>query len=297
MTEPPSDGVPTDPSGFPPEGSVPLESGGAAPPVARATAPPRPDRVVPTWVDPVAAQAAEAVGGPWGRHAVTGRALFWTPLRVCLLFTTLVLALAWVKQAPCASGDWTGFVQYTHFCYSDTVPLFGLHGLDTGQVPYLDSDVEYPVLTGAFMAASAGLGRVYDGAAAAVGLLPDVPPVQSYYVATCLLLSFIATVVLNLIVRRSGVAGSRRRSVPTGTRPWSTRGDADGTGSALHFLERRGWRRACPHPVGGPAVPPDIYGRRVLSANPPELLAGRTWYTPVTGMPLTAGGARAKRGE
>ena len=45
---------------------------------------------------------------------------------------TLVLALAWIKQAPCADGDWTGSVQYTHFCYSDTVPLFGLHGLDTG---------------------------------------------------------------------------------------------------------------------------------------------------------------------
>ena len=66
---------------------------------------------------------------------MTGRALFWTPLRVCLLFTTLVLALAWIKQAPCASGDWTGFVQYTHFCYSDTVPLFGLHGLAAATSP------------------------------------------------------------------------------------------------------------------------------------------------------------------
>src|SRR3712207_8928120 len=58
----------------------------------------RPDRVVPSWSDPVVAQASEAVGGPWGRFAVTGRALFWTPLRVCLLFATVVLALAWVKQ-------------------------------------------------------------------------------------------------------------------------------------------------------------------------------------------------------
>ena len=85
------------------------------------------------------AQASEAVGGPWGRHAVTGRALFWTPLRVCLLFTTLVLALAWIKQAPCAAGDWSGSLQYTHFCYSDAVPLFGCYGLDDGDVPYLDS--------------------------------------------------------------------------------------------------------------------------------------------------------------
>jgi len=160
--------------------------------------------VIPSWSDPVVAQASEAVGGPWGRHAVTGRALFWTPLRVCLLFTTAVLALAWAKQAPCSDGNWAGFVQYTHFCYSDTVPLFGLHHLDTGAVPYLDSGVEYPVLTGAFMALAALAGRAYDGAADAVGLLPDVPPVQSYYVVTCLLLSLCALLTTRAVLGMSG---------------------------------------------------------------------------------------------
>lgn len=173
-------------------------------PTAPAAAPPRPDRLVPTWVDGVAAQASELVGGPWGRHGVTGRALFWTPLRVCLLFTTLVLALAWIKQAPCASGDWTGFVQYTHFCYSDTVPLFGLHGLADGDLPYLDSPVEYPVLTGGFMAAAAAVARAYDGAARSVALLPDVPPVQSYYVVTALLLSVCALLVTRSVLGLSG---------------------------------------------------------------------------------------------
>ncbi|WP_448641700.1 glycosyltransferase family 87 protein [Geodermatophilus sp. URMC 63] len=171
----------------------------ALPPAGRG-----PDRVVPTWVDPVAAQASEAVGGPWGRHAVTGRALFWTPLRVCLLFTTAVLALAWLKQSPCADGDWAGSVQYTHFCYSDTVPLFGIHGLDSGALPYLDSAVEYPVLTGAFMALAATLGRAYDDLAAAAGLLPQVPPVQAYYVATCLLLSLCALVTARAVLGASG---------------------------------------------------------------------------------------------
>ena len=170
--------------------------------------PARPDRVVPTWVDPVAAQASEAVGGPWGRHAVTGRALFWTPLRICLLFTTLVLALAWMKQAPCASGDWSGSRQYTHFCYSDEVPLYGIYGLDHGAVPYLDSRVEYPVLTGGFIGLAAAAGRVYDGAARALALLPDLPPVESYTVLTCLLLSVCA-----LLVTR-GVLGL------SGRRPW-----------------------------------------------------------------------------
>jgi uncharacterized membrane protein len=199
VTQPPPDGLSTDPSGSIPEGSVASRAG-----FFRRPAPAGPDRVVPTWVDPVAVQASEAVGGPWGRHAVTGRALFWTPLRICLLFTTLVLALAWVKQAPCASGNWTGHLQYTHFCYSDTVPLYGLHELDTGAMPYLDSPVEYPVLTGGFMAVAAAIGRAYDGAVSAFGLLPDIPAVQSYYVVTCLLLSFCALVVTRAVLGLSG---------------------------------------------------------------------------------------------
>jgi uncharacterized membrane protein len=152
----------------------------------------------------VAAQASEAVGGPWGRYAVTGRALFWTPLRVCLLFTTLVLALAWIKQEPCADGDWSGSRQYTHFCYSDAVPLFGAYGLDTGAQPYLDAKVEYPVLTGGLMALAAAVGRVYDGASAAFGLLPDMPAVESYYVVTCLLLSLLGLLVARAVLGLSG---------------------------------------------------------------------------------------------
>ncbi|MFW3172929.1 glycosyltransferase family 87 protein [Geodermatophilus sp. CPCC 206100] len=187
--------------------SVPADQPAGGPSASAGVALPdaaRPDRVVPTWTDPVAAQASEAVGGPWGRHAVIGRALFWTPLRVCLLFTTSVLAVAWVKQAPCSDGNWAGSVQYTHLCYSDTVPLFGLHGLDTLAVPYLDSAVEYPVLIGALMLLAAWLGRGYEAAAGAVGLLPQVPAVQSYYVATCLLLSLCALLTTRAVLGTSG---------------------------------------------------------------------------------------------
>jgi uncharacterized membrane protein len=162
------------------------------------------DRVVPTWTDPVATQASEAVGGPWGRHAVTGRALFWTPLRVCLLFTVLVLSLAWAKQAPCSDGNWTGSKQYTHLCYNDAVPLFGIHGLSTGQVPYLDSPVEYPVLTGGLMQLSAVLARGYDSLATGSVPLPEAVPVQTYYVVTCLLLSALALLVTRGVLALSG---------------------------------------------------------------------------------------------
>jgi uncharacterized membrane protein len=160
--------------------------------------------VVPTWVDPVAAQASEAIGGPWGRYAGTGRAWFWTPLRVCLLFATCVLALAWVKQEPCASGDWSGSRQYTHLCYSDAVPLFGSYGLGDGALPYLDAQVEYPVLTGALMALAAAGARAYGVAVGSVGLLPDVPPVQAFTVLTCLLLSVCALVLVRAVLGLSG---------------------------------------------------------------------------------------------
>jgi uncharacterized membrane protein len=192
---------PTAPADQPGGGPEAFPGCGVLPQVA---APPPPDRVVPTWTDPVATQASEAVGGPWGRHAVTGRALFWTPLRVCLLFTVLVLTLAWVKQEPCADGNWTGSKQYTHFCYNDAVPLFGLHGLDTGEVPYLDSLVEYPVLTGGLMQLAAVLARSYDGLASGSGLLPDGVPVQTFYVVTCLLLSGLALLVTRAVLALSG---------------------------------------------------------------------------------------------
>lgn len=202
------------PADQPGDGPAPSVSSSVSPSVPTVSRPPQvaapewPDRVVPSWSDRVARQASEAFGGPWGRHAVTGRALFWTPLRVCLLFTVVVLALAWAKQSPCSDGNWAGSKQYTHLCYSDTVPLFGLRGLSEGLTPYLDSPLEYPVLTGGFMALAALLARAYDTAADAVGLLPSVVPVQSYYVVTCLMLSVCA-----LLVTRS-VAGL------SGRRPW-----------------------------------------------------------------------------
>ena len=176
----------------------------SAQPLRRVLGPPPPDRVIPSWSDPVVAQASEAVGGPWGRHAVLGRALFWTPLRICLLFAAGVLALAWIKQEPCSAGNWSGFKQYTHLCYSDEVPLFGSYGLDSGDTPYLDSRVEYPVLTGGLIALAAALGRAYDSAAGAFGLLPDGPAVQTYTVVTCLLLSFFALLTVRALLGLSG---------------------------------------------------------------------------------------------
>lgn len=139
-----------------------------------------PRRVVPTWTEPLAVSASRLVGGPLGRHGLVGRSAFWTPLRVVLLFAVAVLSLGWLGKAAClqqyspAEGgvalDWRADRQYVAMCYSDSIPLYRLEGMDAGALPYRDpwpgsqgSQVRYsehPVLTGFAQWATA---RVADG--------------------------------------------------------------------------------------------------------------------------------------
>jgi uncharacterized membrane protein len=102
---------------------------------------------------------SEAIGGPLGEHATggdtggrswTGR--FWTATRVVLALACLTLALHWVQKSPCQDGAWQDLNQYKKFCYTDVLALYYAEGLSDGKVPYVDHPVEYPVLTGAFMA-------------------------------------------------------------------------------------------------------------------------------------------------
>jgi uncharacterized membrane protein len=112
---------------------------------------------VPSRTDPTVWRASRLIGGPWGRYAVATS--WWTPLRAILLLASFTLLLAYGQKAPCADGNWTGNKQYTHVCYSDVIPLWGAERLDVGAVPYRDNAVEYPVLTGGFMWATAGITR------------------------------------------------------------------------------------------------------------------------------------------
>jgi uncharacterized membrane protein len=163
-----------------------------------------PARVVPTWTEPLAAAASRLVGGPLGRHALVGRSRFWTPLRVILLFAVVVLAMGWLGKAPCLQQyttddgtvalDWRNNRQYVAMCYSDTVPLWGIEGLDRGAVPYRDPWVEgegtddqkvrymeYPVLTGFFQYANARLADAWVWAAGVLPVLPSALPVVVYF--------------------------------------------------------------------------------------------------------------------
>jgi uncharacterized membrane protein len=143
------------------------------------------------------------VGGPWGRHALIGRNYFWTPLRVVLGLTIVVLASAWLQKSPCKSGAWSDNLQYTHLCYSDVIPLYYTEGLDQHQVPYADHAVEYPVLTGWFMYGARTLSGWYDRLAGG-GTAPAVNPVESYFDVTALLLGLAAIVVTWAVYHLSG---------------------------------------------------------------------------------------------
>src|SRR5262249_36182986 len=132
-----------------------------------------------------------------------GRAFFWTPLRVCLALTVVVLALSWLEKAPCKSGAWTASRQYTHLCYSDVIPLYYTEKLDQDKVPYVQHPVEYPVLTGWFMYTARTLSGWYD-TLAGDGLAPKVNPVESYFDVTALLLALCALMVTWAVYHLSG---------------------------------------------------------------------------------------------
>ncbi|HEX7186745.1 MAG TPA: glycosyltransferase 87 family protein [Actinomycetes bacterium] len=123
-----------------------------------------PEVVAPSRDDPVVRRGSEVLGGPLGRRALTGRR-WWTPLRVLLALTFLTCGLGLIQKDYCRDNGWAAPGNYVHACYSDIPPLYFGRGLADGEVPYIgqsgERQVEYPVLTGAAMWATAAL--VPDG--------------------------------------------------------------------------------------------------------------------------------------
>jgi uncharacterized membrane protein len=76
-----------------------------------------------------------------------------------MLIGTLNWLLLMVRQVPCLQGS----DPYRSMCYSDVIPLYYHRGLLDGQVPFLQADLEYPVLTGAVMEVARRLVTVLGG--------------------------------------------------------------------------------------------------------------------------------------
>ncbi|WP_068276382.1 glycosyltransferase family 87 protein [Aldersonia kunmingensis] len=173
------------------------------------------DRDLPSRTDVLSAQLSRTFGGPVGRHALIGRAGFWTPMRVILALAVVFLAFGWFAKAPCiqqapngpggAPGlDWSGSRQYVAMCYSDTVPLYGAERLNEGAFPYKKSWVEgspgslqerymeYPVVSGLYQYFSMRIAKAWDSAT----WLPGGLQVAIYFnvVAFGLALAWLVTV-------------------------------------------------------------------------------------------------------
>lgn len=69
-------------------------------------------------------------------------------MRVLALAMALTCLLGWLFKAHCMAHGWVAAIQYTSGCYSDAVPFWGQRHVDQGLIPYLQTPMEYPVLTG-----------------------------------------------------------------------------------------------------------------------------------------------------
>lgn len=77
-------------------------------------------------------------------------------LALLLVATAFTCALGWLFKAHCTfDGQWSNLEFYVKGCYSDAYPFWRGRGLAEGGVPYFDTRMEYPVLTGMLIWAQA----------------------------------------------------------------------------------------------------------------------------------------------
>lgn len=115
---------------------------------------------LPSRDDPFVRAISERIGGPAGAHAVPA-SRWWGPVRVALAVACAVLALGVIADLPCREDQWAERDRgmWTNLCYSDVPFLYRERGFAEGQLPYRDTMLEYPVVTGLVMQASAYLAR------------------------------------------------------------------------------------------------------------------------------------------
>jgi uncharacterized membrane protein len=127
---------------------------------------------------------------------------------VLMLLAVLGLAVGWSTKAPCAQSyrtdggqvvlDWQNWRQYSDYCYSDIIPLYGLERLQDGKLPYKTGWVdggdgrtrymEYPVVTGMLQYGVMRVTKAYLNVTHQL-VNPDPPEVVSYFAIMALVLA------------------------------------------------------------------------------------------------------------
>lgn len=89
-----------------------------------------------------------------------------TPVPGAVLAVAVVVLFAgWAFKAHCyVDGGWSDGEQYTTGCYTDVVPFWTARDVASGSIPYVDSALEYPVLTGAQIWIEGAASRALVGA-------------------------------------------------------------------------------------------------------------------------------------
>jgi Gpi18-like mannosyltransferase len=168
---------------------------------AASDAPPKPRSA--TFID-----LSQRLGGRLGRHAaqVRGGGLnLWV-----FALATMTWLITLVRQFPCRQGDPTKVIDsYAPMCYSDIGILYRIRGHALGQVPYLDFDWEYPVLSGAFAEAAR---RITDLLGFKAG--PDLDAAQTLANANV----YFAVTAVGLFACFLGIVAVQRRLM--GSHPW-----------------------------------------------------------------------------
>ncbi len=140
-----------------------------------------------------------------------------------MLLAVAGLSLGWLVKAPCVQTypslggvstlkNWADYRQYTLYCYSDTIPLYGADRLDQGGLPYKTSwkdpstgqnrYMEYPVVTGMLQYGVALATNAWQRITRApdIPIYPRPPKVVVYFtiMAAVLGVAWLAAVALTL---------------------------------------------------------------------------------------------------
>lgn len=178
------------------------------------------------------------IGGSASRYAIVVTRQFMTPLRVILAIAALFLAFGYLSKAAClqtidtGSGaervaDWRNGRAYSHYCYTDVVPLYTAQGLNQGRFPYqtgwIEKDtqgrpllqydgtlavryMEYPLVTGVYQYTSMRMAEKYTALANHVPV-PAIAAVVLFFniAAAGLALAWLVTVWATAILSGSRI--------------------------------------------------------------------------------------------